>query len=81
MIIRRNAAPKRARAPSDDQEERERKALTERMDEMGGSHVAAGVGAGAIGNVLGVIAVAMAMVNVVGGFMVTDRMLQMFKKR
>lgn len=57
MIIRRNAAPKRARAPSDDQEERERKALTERMDEMGGSHVAAGVGAGAIGNVLGVIAV------------------------
>ena len=30
---------------------------------------------------LGVMAVAMAMVNVVGGFMVTDRMLQMFKKR
>ena len=31
--------------------------------------------------VLGVIAVAFAMINVVGGFMVTDRMLQMFKKR
>ncbi len=31
--------------------------------------------------VLGVIAVALAMANVVGGFMVTDRMLQMFRKR
>lgn len=31
--------------------------------------------------VLGVIAVIMATINVVGGFMVTDRMLQMFKKK
>ncbi len=31
--------------------------------------------------VLGVAAVALAMANVVGGFMVTDRMLQMFRKR
>lgn len=31
--------------------------------------------------ILGVIAVAFAMINVVGGFLVTDRMLQMFKKR
>ena len=31
--------------------------------------------------VLGVIAVALAMINVVAGFMVTDRMLQMFRKR
>ena len=31
--------------------------------------------------VLGVVGIAMATVNVVGGFMVTDRMLQMFKKR
>ncbi len=31
------------------------------------------------GAVLGVIAIVMAMVNVVGGFMVTDRMLEMFK--
>ncbi len=31
--------------------------------------------------ILGVVGIAMAMVNVVGGFMVTDRMLQMFKKR
>ncbi len=31
--------------------------------------------------VLGVIAIVLAMVNVVGGFLVTDRMLQMFKKK
>ncbi|HEX7091748.1 MAG TPA: NAD(P) transhydrogenase subunit alpha [Longimicrobiales bacterium] len=30
---------------------------------------------------IGVAAVAFATINVVGGFMVTDRMLQMFKKR
>lgn len=30
--------------------------------------------------VLGIIAVVFAMINVVGGFLVTDRMLQMFKK-
>ncbi|HIF37948.1 MAG TPA: NAD(P) transhydrogenase subunit alpha [Gemmatimonadetes bacterium] len=29
---------------------------------------------------LGGLAIALAMVNVVGGFMVTDRMLEMFKK-
>jgi NAD(P) transhydrogenase subunit alpha len=31
--------------------------------------------------ILGVIGIAMATINVVGGFMVTDRMLNMFKKR
>ncbi len=31
--------------------------------------------------VIGVVAVVMATINVVGGFMVTDRMLQMFKKK
>jgi NAD(P) transhydrogenase subunit alpha len=31
--------------------------------------------------ILGVIGIVMATINVVGGFMVTDRMLQMFKKR
>ena len=31
--------------------------------------------------IIGVIAVVMATINVVGGFMVTDRMLQMFKKK
>ncbi|RMH21781.1 MAG: NAD(P) transhydrogenase subunit alpha [Gemmatimonadetes bacterium] len=30
---------------------------------------------------LGVAAIVMAVINVVGGFMVTDRMLQMFRKR
>lgn len=31
--------------------------------------------------ILGLIAVVMATINVVGGFLVTDRMLQMFKKK
>ncbi|HPG39736.1 MAG TPA: NAD(P) transhydrogenase subunit alpha [bacterium] len=34
-----------------------------------------------VDTILGVIAVIFAMINVVGGFMVTDRMLQMFKKK
>jgi NAD(P) transhydrogenase subunit alpha len=34
-----------------------------------------------LGTALGIGAVALATVNVVGGFMVTDRMLQMFKRR
>ena len=36
---------------------------------------------GQIGMWLGFIAVILATVNVVGGFMVTDRMLKMFKKK
>jgi NAD(P) transhydrogenase subunit alpha len=31
--------------------------------------------------ILGIVAIALATVNVVGGFLVTDRMLQMFKKK
>lgn len=31
--------------------------------------------------ILGLVAVVFAMINVVGGFLVTDRMLQMFKKK
>ncbi|MET1219243.1 MAG: NAD(P) transhydrogenase subunit alpha [Glaciecola sp.] len=31
--------------------------------------------------ILGTIAVAMASINVIGGYMVTDRMLSMFKKK
>ena len=34
-----------------------------------------------VGQVLGITAIVMAMINVVGGFMVTDRMLEMFKKK
>ena len=36
---------------------------------------------GAIGTWLGFIAVVFAMINVVGGFLVTDRMLKMFKRK
>ena len=36
---------------------------------------------GAIGMWIGFIAVIFAMVNVVGGFLVTDRMLKMFKRK
>ena len=45
-----------------------------------GSLVAAGSGRGLASNVLGAIAVACASINVVGGFLITDRMLKMFKK-
>ena len=34
----------------------------------------------ALSTILGVLAIAFAMINVIGGFMVTDRMLGMFKK-
>ncbi len=37
-------------------------------------------GSSTLATVLGVVAVVFATVNVVGGFMVTDRMLEMFKK-
>ncbi len=36
---------------------------------------------GMLATALGTIAVALAFTNVVGGFMITDRMLKMFKKR
>ena len=36
---------------------------------------------GELGSILGMIAVVFATINVVGGFMVTDRMLKMFKKK
>ncbi len=45
-----------------------------------GALVAAGAGRGGAAQILGFIAVALATINVVGGFMVTDRMLGMFKK-
>ncbi|HEX9854649.1 MAG TPA: NAD(P) transhydrogenase subunit alpha [Acidimicrobiia bacterium] len=46
-----------------------------------GAIVAAGVGSGAAATILGFLAVAAATINVVGGFLVTDRMLEMFKRR
>jgi NAD(P) transhydrogenase subunit alpha len=44
------------------------------------SLVLAGSAAGRLATVLGTIAVACAMANVVGGFLITDRMLAMFKR-
>ena len=46
-----------------------------------GSLIAAGEGHAGLSVILGVIAVVFATINVVGGFLVTDRMLKMFKKQ
>lgn len=61
---------------------------------MSGSNAISGIavigailcaGAGEAGNwvsiFLGFLAVVLSMINIVGGFMVTDRMLQMFKRK
>ena len=45
-----------------------------------GSLIAAGEGHGELSVWLGMIAVIFATINVVGGFLVTDRMLKMFKR-
>ena len=45
-----------------------------------GSLVAAGSDHGTMSTVLGTIAVASATINVVGGFIITDRMLKMFHR-
>ena len=45
------------------------------------SLVAAGGNYATFSTVLGFVAVTAATINVVGGFMITDRMLRMFKKR
>ncbi len=45
-----------------------------------GSLVAAGAGRGTATTILGVVAVASATINVVGGFLITDRMLRMFHR-
>ncbi|MDQ3414226.1 MAG: NAD(P) transhydrogenase subunit alpha, partial [Verrucomicrobiota bacterium] len=44
-----------------------------------GALIAAGTEGGPVGTTLGVLAVIFATVNVVGGYLVTDRMLAMFK--
>ncbi|MCH8028982.1 MAG: NAD(P) transhydrogenase subunit alpha [Candidatus Dadabacteria bacterium] len=46
-----------------------------------GALISAGSGHGVVSSILGMFAVIMATVNVVGGFKVTDRMLGMFKKQ
>jgi NAD(P) transhydrogenase subunit alpha len=42
--------------------------------------VAAGSGHGTVSTILGFLAVVSASSNVVGGFLITDRMLAMFKR-
>jgi NAD(P) transhydrogenase subunit alpha len=46
-----------------------------------GSLVLAGSDRGQVATILGFIAVTAATINVVGGFLITDRMLKMFKQR
>ena len=46
-----------------------------------GAIVVAADAEGTTRTVLGIAAIAMATINVVGGFLVTDRMLSMFRKR
>ncbi len=46
-----------------------------------GSLVTAGADYNTTSTLLGLVAVTCATINVVGGFLITDRMLRMFKKR
>ena len=46
-----------------------------------GAMLAAALTEGGLGKTMGVLAVALAAVNVFGGFLVTRRMLEMFKKK
>jgi len=46
-----------------------------------GAIIAAGGEHRTVSTLLGIVAIAFAMVNVVGGFLVTNRMLAMFKQR
>lgn len=46
-----------------------------------GSFYAASTGDVTVSNVLGCIAIVLATINVVGGFLVTDRMIAMFRRK
>ncbi|MCF8240500.1 MAG: NAD(P) transhydrogenase subunit alpha [Melioribacteraceae bacterium] len=46
-----------------------------------GALLSAGAGEMQISTILGVVALIFATINVVGGYLVTDRMLKMFKKK
>ncbi|RJG00681.1 NAD(P) transhydrogenase subunit alpha [Noviherbaspirillum sedimenti] len=46
-----------------------------------GAMLAAGLTEGIVGQAMGTLAVALAAVNVFGGFLVTQRMLEMFRKK
>jgi NAD(P) transhydrogenase subunit alpha len=45
-----------------------------------GALISAGADNSSLSTILGLLAIIIATINVVGGFMVTDRMLEMFKK-
>ena len=45
-----------------------------------GAIIVAGTVGGVLGAILGVVAVTLATINVVGGYLVTDRMLRMFHR-
>jgi len=46
-----------------------------------GAIIAVGSGSGGVSSWLGFAAIALASVNIFGGFVVTQRMLQMFRKK
>ncbi len=46
-----------------------------------GGLIAAGSGGGGVSDVMGFLAVTLASINIFGGFLVTHRMLSMFKKK
>ena len=48
---------------------------------LAGAFLSAGAGMTTMGSLLGTAAVAFATINVIGGYMVTDRMLSMFKSK
>jgi len=48
---------------------------------MLGGLIVVGFADGALEDIIGVIAIAFGTINIVGGFMVTDRMLGMFRRR
>ena len=48
---------------------------------MIGGLIVIGVADDSLEKLIGVIAIAFGTINIVGGFLVTDRMLEMFKKR
>ena len=46
-----------------------------------GAILAAGAGGSGLGSILGAVAVVLVAINTFGGFLVTERMLEMFKKK
>ena len=62
-VIRRNAAPATVDVSDEVADTAERTALTAHIDEMGGSHMAAGIGAGAVGNAASILMVGQGLIG------------------